>query len=74
MEGGVPLSEGKQKQSRRLMWMGVEAELDEVKRGRIQVSEMFWSFTAGCLIHCTGIGRTVSEAMSVMMEEYHQRR
>ena len=68
------MSEGKQKQSRRLMWMGVEAELDEVKRGRIQVSEMFWSKAAGCLIHCTGIGHTISEALAVMMEEYHQRR
>lgn len=63
-----------QKQSRRLIWMGVEAEPGEVKSGRIQVSEMFWSFTAGCLIHCTGIGRTISEALAVMMEEYHQRR
>jgi hypothetical protein len=54
--------------------MGVEAEPGEVKSGRIQVSEMFWSFTAGCLIHCTGIGRTISEALAVMMEEYHQRR
>jgi len=58
----------------RLLWMGVEAETDEVKSGRIQVSEMFWSFTAGCLIHCTGIGHTISEALSVMMKEYHQRR
>ena len=58
----------------KVLWMGVEAETDEVKSGRIQVSEMFWSFTAGCLIHCTGIGRTISEAMSVMMKEYHQRR
>ena len=63
-----------QKQSGRLIWMGVEAETDEVNSGRIQVSEMFWSFTAGCLIHCTGIGHTISEALAVMMEEYHQRR
>ena len=63
-----------QKQSRRLIWMGVEARPQEETSGRIQVSEMFWSFTAGCLIHCTGIGRTISEAMSVMMKEYHQRR
>ena len=63
-----------QKQSRRLIWMGVEAEPGEVKSGRIQVSETFWSFTAGCLIHCTGIGHTISEALAVMMEEYHQRR
>jgi len=58
----------------RVLWMGVEAETDEVNSGRIQVSEMFWSFTAGCLIHCTGIGHTISEALAVMMEEYHQRR
>ena len=74
MEGGVPLSEGKQKRSSKLMWMGVEARPQEETSGRIQVSEMFWSFTAGCLIHCTGIGRTVSEAMSLMMKDYHQRR
>ena len=58
----------------RVLWMGVEAETDEEKRGRIQVSEMFLSKAAGCLIHCTGIGRTISEALYVMMEEYHQRR
>ena len=58
----------------RVLWMGVEAETDEVKSGRIQVSEMFWSKAAGCLIHCTGIGHTISEALYVMMEEYHQRR
>ena len=58
----------------RVLWMGVEAETDEVKSGRIQVSEMFWSKAAGCLIHCTGIGHTIGEALAVMMEEYHQRR
>ena len=74
MEGGVPLSEGKLKRSSKLMWMGVEARPQEEINGHIQVSRMFHSYTSRCLIHCTGIGRTISEALSVMMKEYHQRR
>ena len=68
------MSKDRKLQSSDVIWSNLEAVPDETNNGRVQVSKLFWSVTAGCIIHYTGIGSTLREAMSIMVEEYHQRR
>lgn len=68
------MSKKKTKRSHRLIWTGLEVRPETKIEGKIKVSESFWSFSCNCMIHCTGTGSTIKEAMSIMMEDYHQRR
>ena len=63
-----------QKQSGRLIWMGVETNPDEVTSGLVEESGTFWSISSNSTIFCRGVGRTIAEAYYNMMEDFHQRR